>query len=187
MYSLITIAIIVFIITTFKAIKSIKIIEIEKRWDFEDWLSINIIFDFFGIVCIFILSVFISFIYPSENIYYSFNINSLSDNLTINGNTSGNIFCIRGSVNEELRYFFLKDTPLGEKIDSIPSDISYIRYDNIVDPYVEVHQTIKDYPEWMKKVFLLEGKFSGDTINYYVIVVPEGTISTNGIYNIDLK
>lgn len=51
-------------------------------------------------------------------------------------------------------------------------------------PYVKILKSIKEYPEWMKKVFLVDW-FKNEAIEYYTIIIPEGNIDKT--YKINLK
>lgn len=118
---------------------------------------------------------------PRETSYWSFNINALQDNLVTEGEWYGR----RGHVDGELSYFYSRTLPQGEKIGHIPADKTYVKYDNDARPHIEVHQSQLDIPEWLYKVFWLDWMNDKHT-DYYVIVVPEGTISVSGEYEIDM-
>ena len=69
----------------------------------------------------------------------------------------------------------------------LPSaDYMTIRYDNEGNPHIEVHQKINEIPEWVSKMFWTDW-FNEPITDYYVIVVPEGTISTTETYEIDME
>jgi hypothetical protein len=93
------------------------------------------------------------------------------------GATSVVISSVNGIVNN-----FTK----GEKIEHIPADKTYIQYDNDAKPHVEVYQSKLDIPEWLTKVFFLNW-LNNKATNYYILVVPEGTITTSGQYEIDMN
>ena len=123
---------------------------------------------------------------PMEESQWSFEINALKDNLVTEGHLRGSRFSVRGYVDGELSYFYSRNMRHGEIIEHIPADMTYIRYDNNVHPKVEVHQKKIDTPEWMSKVFFIDF-LNQKTNDYYVIVVPEGTISNSGTYQIDME
>ena len=147
----------------------------------------NIMFDISAWLFITIISWCIVTFSPYEYTSYSFNINSLNDNLVTSGEIYGNRYSIRGSIDGEISYFFSKDTDLGEIIGHIPSDKTYIQYDNESEPYIEVHQRQNVVPEWTKKVFNTDDMINDPEIEYYILVVPEGTIVIDGTYQIDLE
>ena len=75
---------------------------------------------------------------------------------------------------------------MGEKIEHIPAKKTYIQYSNDERPHVEVHQSRMDIPEWLYKVFFIEW-MNDKTTDYYVIVVPEGTMTSTGQFEIDMN
>lgn len=153
---------------------------------FSDWAFWNVVLNFFNAIVVFIISAIVVFAYPTVENQYSFNINSLNDNLVTSGEIHGSIFGVRGSIDGEISYFFSRTTDKGEIIGHIPAENSYIKYDDKSKPHIEVYQTTHKFPDWLKKVLCVELLNSTYT-EYYVIIVPEGTISTNGTYEIDMK
>lgn len=151
-----------------------------------EWLSDNIVLNFVNAIIVFIISGIVVFAYPRTETQYSFNINSLKDNLVTNGEIYGSAFCVRGSIDGEISYFFSRTTDKGENIGHIPAKNSYIKYDEESKPYIEVHQTTHEFPNWMKKILWVEF-LNSTNVEYYVIVVPEGTISVEGTYQIDME
>lgn len=150
-------------------------------------LLVNIVFNFVNAIIVFIISAIVVFAYPKTETQYSFNINSLKDNLVTSGKIYGSAFCIRGSIDGEVSYFFSRATDKGGgNIGHIPAKDSYIKYDEESKPYIEVHQTTHEFPDWLKKILWVEFLSSTST-EYYVIVVPEGTISVEGTYQIDME
>ena len=151
-----------------------------------EWLLCNVIFNCANAIIVFIISAFVVCIYPRTVTEYSFNINSLKDNLVTSGEIHGGAFCVSGSVDGEISYFFSRTMNEGEKIGHIPAKDTYIKYDNESKPHIEVHQTVHKFPNWLQKILWVEACNSTIT-EYYVIIVPEGTISTNGTYQIDME
>lgn len=152
----------------------------------SQWLLYNVFFNFLNIIVVFIISAIVVFAYPTVETQYSFNINSLNDNLVTSGEIHGSIFGVRGSIDGEISYFFSRTTDKGETIGHISAEDSYIKYDDKSKPHIEVYQTTHKFPNWLKKVLCVELLNSTYT-EYYVIIVPEGTISTNGTYEIDME
>lgn len=67
---------------------------------------------------------------PKAESYYTFNINSLKDNLVTSEEIHGGAFCVRGTIDGEISYFFSRTTDKGETIGHIPANKSYIKYDD---------------------------------------------------------
>ena len=146
----------------------------------------NVLFNALNAVIVFLVSfcmlLMLCFTCPSEKSQWQFNINAMQDNLV----TEGNFYGRRGHVDGELSYFYSRTMSLGEKIEHIPANKTYVRYSNDEQPHVEVHQSCIDIPEWMYKVFFLKSMNEKST-DYYVLVVPEGTITNTGQYEIDMR
>lgn len=149
---------------------------------FIDWILINILFNLINFVVVFIISIVVVWICPQTNTEYSFNINTLKDSVV----TSGEFYGRRGYIDGKINYFFSRTMNEGEKIGHIPADKSYIRYDNEGNPHIEVHQKVNEIPKWVSNMFWTDWVNEPIT-DYYVIVVPEGTISTTGTYEIDME
>ena len=122
------------------------------------------------------------FVCPTERSQWEFNINALEDNLV----TQGRLYGRRGYVDGELSYFYSRTFTNGEKIGHIPASKTYVTYDNNAKPHVEVHNRRLDIPEWVEKVFWIKWMNDWQT-EYYVLIVPEGTITNTGEYAIDMK
>lgn len=154
------------------------------------WILGNILLNLANIFAVFVISFFLMLglccTQPQQESEWSFNINALQDNLVTEGEFHGSLFGTTGSVDGELSYFYSRTMSHGEKIEHIPANKTYIQYSDSERPHVEVHQSSIDIPEWMYKVFFLK-MFNEKTTEYYVIVVPEGTISNTGQYEIDMK
>lgn len=118
---------------------------------------------------------------PEETSYWEFNINALNDNVVTEGKWYGR----RGSVDGELSYFYCRPLSLGEKIEHIPADKTYVQYSESEHPHIEVHQTRVVIPKWLSKLLWVD-MFNTKQTDYYILVVPEGTITTTGQYEIDM-
>lgn len=151
-----------------------------------EWLFCNVFFNLVNAIIVFIISALVVFAYPRTETQYSFNINSLKDNLVTSGEIHGGAFCVSGNIDGEISYFFSRTMNEGEKIGHIPAKYTYIKYDNESKPHIEVHQTVHKFPKWLQKILWVEACNSTVT-EYYVIIVPEGTISTTGTYQIDME
>ena len=104
--------------------------------------------------------------------------------MVTSGEIHGSAFYVRGTIDGEISYFFSRTTGKGEIIEHIPADKSYINYDDNKKPCIEVHEN--KTPEIVEKIFFTKW-FNVKSIDYYVIIVPNGTISTDGTYEIDMK
>ena len=148
------------------------------------WFVYNILFNIINFIIVFIISGFAVMCCPKVESYYTFNINSLKDNLVTSGEIHGSAFYVRGTIDGEISYLFSRTTGKGEIIEHIPADKSYINYDDNKKPCIEVHEN--KTPEIVEKIFFAKW-FNVKSIDYYVIIVPNGTISTDGTYEIDMK
>ena len=137
-------------------------------------------------IFVFIMSAIVVLCCPKAESYYIFNINSLKDNLVTSGEIHGGAFCVGGTIDGEISYFFSRTTDKGETIGHIPANKSYIKYDDNKKPCIEVHQKNHKIPEIVEKL-LFTNWFNGKSVDYYVIIAPNGTISTIGTYEIDME
>lgn len=150
------------------------------------WFVLNILSNVINFIFVFIISVIVVLCCPKAKSYYTFNINSLKDNLVTSGEIHGGAFCVRGAIDGEISYFFSRTTDQGEVIGHIPADKSYIKYDDSKKPCIEVHQENHKIPEIVEKLLFI--KWCNDkSVDYYVIIAPNGTISTTGTYEIDME
>lgn len=160
---------------------------IKNVWD---WIWENLFLTVINLIIVFGISCLVFFVLcftqPNLESQWSFNINALKDNLVTEGEFHGSMFSTRGYVDGEISYFYSRTMSKGETIGHIPADKTYIRYDNTVHPNIEVHQRQIDVPKWMYKVFFIE-MMNGKTLDYYVIVAPEGTITNTETYQIDME
>ena len=150
------------------------------------WIMLNILFNMVNFIFVFIISAIIVMCCPKAESYYTFNINSLKDNLVTSGEIHGGAFCVRGTIDGEISYFFSRTTDKGETVGHIQADKSYIKYDDSKNPCIEVHQENHKIPEIVERL-LFTNLFNGKSVDYYVIIVPNGTISTTGTYEIDME
>lgn len=150
------------------------------------WFFLNIMFNFVNFFLVLLISAIVVVFCPKEESCYSFNINSLKDNMVTNGEIHGGAFCVRGSIDGEISYFYSRVTDKGEIIEHIPANKSYIKYDDNKTPCIEVHQENHKVPEFFNKLLFVEW-CNDKSIDYYVIIVPDGTISVDGTYEIDME
>ena len=119
---------------------------------------------------------------PEEKSHWEFNINALNDNLVTEGEWYGR----RGHVDGELSYFYSRPLSLGEKIEHIPADKTYVQYSDSERPHIEVHQKQVVIPKWLSKLLWVD-LFNSKRTDYYIIVVPEGSITSTGQYEINME
>ena len=154
-----------------------------------DWILKNLFVSLVTTLLIMMLSFFTCLGYALCDKYaedqWEFNINALEDNLVTQGEIHGGMFAVRGYFEGELSYFYSRTMSRGEIIEHIPANKTYIRYDNTVHPKVEVHTEELDIPEWVRENLLFD--LDSKQIDYYVMVVPEGTLKNSGEYNIDMS
>lgn len=152
----------------------------------NSWFWTNVGMNLVNVIMVLSLSLVLffglCFVLPTERSQWEFNINALEDNLVTEGHRYGR----RGYVDGELSYFYSRTHANGEKIGHIPANKTYIKYDNEVKPHVEVHNRRIDVPEWLSKVLFIDW-MNDWTTEYYVLIVPEGTITNTGEYAIDMK
>lgn len=149
---------------------------------FRDWILCNIVLNIINLIVIFVISVIVVWVCPIVDTEYSFNINALKDNMV----TSGVFYSRRGYIDGEINYYFSRTMSEGEKIGHIPANKSYIKYSNEEKPHIEVHKKVNEIPKWASKMFWTDW-LNWPITDYYVIVVPEGTISITGNYEIDME
>ena len=150
------------------------------------WFILNIVVNGLNCLIVFAISIVAVSFCPKAESYYTFNINSLKDNLVTSGEIHDGAFCVRGAIDGEISYFFSRTTDKGETIGHIPADKSYIKYDDNKKTCVEVHQKNHKIPEIVEK--LLFTKWCNEkSVDYYIIIVPNGTILTTETYEIDME
>lgn len=150
------------------------------------WFALIIFFNVINFIIVFVISMIVVLCCPKAESYYTFNINSLKDNLVTSGEIYGSAFCVRGTIDGEISYFFSRATDKGETIGHIPADKSYIKYDDNKKPCIEVHQKNHKIPKVVEKLLFTEW-CNDKNLDYYVIIAPNGTISTTGTYEIDME
>lgn len=154
-----------------------------------DWILKNLFVSLVTTLLIMMLSFFTCLGYALCDKYaedqWEFNINALEDNLVTQGEIHGGMFAVRGYFDGELSYFYSRTMSRGEIIEHIPANKTYLRYDNTIHPKVEVHTEELDIPEWVRENLMFD--LDSKQIDYYVMVVPEGTLKNSGEYNIDMS
>lgn len=151
----------------------------------RDFILSNLFTGMISFILALVISAVVSFFYnPLEEYNYSFNIDSLKDNIATSGEIRGGIFCMSGYIDGEINYYYSRKTDNGYKIEHIPSSNTYVKYDNNEKPKVTVYRERSTYPKWYNQIFFDCGT---DTFKYYTITVPEGTIVSNGTYEIDMN
>ena len=157
------------------------------RISYGSFIEAFILNEFIFFILSFIICTIVTLFIPATEERYSFNINSLEDNVV----TQGKFYCHRGYVDGELSYFFSRTMNKGEAIGHIPASDSYIRYDDTKHPQIEVVKQMAVVPDiinyWMPMFEATKIMFNEDCEKEYIITVPSGTISNDGTYNIDME
>lgn len=138
------------------------------------------------LVLVILISVPYATLKSTEQISYSFNINLLQDNLVTKEEIRGGTFSIRGNIDGEIKYFYSRTMEYGENINSIPSNVTYIKYDDNVKPHIVVYKNVTKFSELEEKLLFVK-HLKIDNLDHYELVVPNGTIQTDNNYNIDMK
>lgn len=149
-------------------------------------ISIHFCLIFLLWIIIGISSIIYASLKPIEQISYSFNINSLQDNLVTKGEIIGTRYSVRGNIDGEIKYFYSRTMEYGENINSIPSNVTYIKYDDNVTPHIIVYKNVTNFSELEEKLLFIK-YLKKDYLDHYELVVPNGTIETENIYDIDMK
>lgn len=148
------------------------------------YFSFSILFSVIAIIIVVFISFAADILYsPQKEISETYNINCLQDNITSDSVKNGRIYMY---TDGDLEYYYSITTNKGDKIEHISSDDVYIKYDNDKHPCITEYRKIEVLPEWYKKIFLYIEKDFG-IVDYYVITVPEGTVSVTDNYDIDLQ
>lgn len=165
--------------------KNYKYYESDDDCNFGWWLFSVIVFPAF----LFMIAFFINFlsgciiwdICPETHEHYKasdFEIVAFKDNIA----ESGRIYLTHGYFEDDLYYFYLKETSNGLKQGKIRADCTYINYTD-KDPHVECFkQKFKDDVKWVKFFTTVE---NGGGNYYYKAYVPEGTVEKD--FRIDLE
>lgn len=151
----------------------------------RDFILLNLVLNAFSIVIVVIISFFASLLVEMEPYDYSFNIKALNDNSRIEGEFRGSTFSSRGYIREELSYSYLREYEQGEKIEHIPADNTYIKYDDEIQPHITVYKERCAPTELMKFLFF-EDFFNEERVIRYELTVPTGSVQ-NDVYEIDME
>lgn len=100
-------------------------------------------------------------------------ITALKDNQNINSN----FYLMGGYVEEDLYYYYAKETELGYTTEKVKASECYIKHTD-EKPYIEKYEG-----DFAKDWYYIFGFPTYD--NRYIIYVPEGTVTSE--YNIDLE
>lgn len=99
-------------------------------------------------------------------------IYALQDNLT----TEGSFFLGSGHINDELKYFYVKETDVGYTVCNVDADDSYIRY---TTDRCHIERQTYEFTNGFVKLIALPMS------DRYIFHIPDGSILNN--YAIDLK
>ena len=98
-------------------------------------------------------------------------------------NTSGNFILGSGTIENEIVYYYIEKTNMGNQIKNIPVDNSiYIVENNNIQPNITVQQKRRKIPEHLKKWSWISVILDSPVT---IITIPENSISYE--YNVDLS
>jgi hypothetical protein len=101
-------------------------------------------------------------------------IYSVVDNMGIEGH-----FALgTGYMNDELKYYYIIEEEMGQKIDSVSADCTHIKYTDDSPKLITYRQDFKN------KILSLIA-FNFEKGNYYILFIPENTVKYD--YKIDLE
>lgn len=100
------------------------------------------------------------------------NIYALQDNLT----TEGSFFLGSGHINDELKYFYVKETDVGYTVCNVDADNSYIRY---TTDRCHIERQTYEFTNGFVKLIAIPMS------DRYIFHIPDGSILNN--YAVDLK
>ena len=121
-----------------------------------------------GIIC----GAILTFNVPLAETRETSPVYALADNQM----TSGSFFLGIGSVDEDIRYYYVEETPLGKHVDSVAANNSYIVDSNTPTLTVVTYN-------WESKGWDWLGFCLADP--NYIFAVPAGSVTED--YNIDLQ
>ena len=145
----------------------------------------NLLLNVINITIVFLISFFATALIGMEPYNYSFDIKSLKDNNQIEGEFRGTVFSTRGYIGEELSYSYLREYEQGEKIEHIPANNTYIKYDDEIQPHITVYKE-RIAPTELMKFMLFDEFLDGERVIRYELTVPTGTVQ-NDVYEIDME
>lgn len=102
-------------------------------------------------------------------------ISALKDNTS----SSAQFFLGSGCVDEEMRYFYIKNTEIGKKMDSIGAENAYIKENNTENPRIETWKP--EYENWAWNLIA----FPCFKNTRFQIYIPEGSVTTD--FDIDME
>lgn len=146
-------------------------------YDFLEGAGMTILITILGIMISFIVILPVSAIADScadktWSTVEDIDIYALQDNLT----TEGSFFLGSGHIDDELKYFYVKETDVGYTVCNVDADDSYIRYTND-----RCHIEKQTYEFTNKFVAAIAIPMS----DRYIFHIPDGSILNN--YAVDLK
>lgn len=190
------IGLVIFCFITAEWIKTIKRRREEKKqyncyWErdedigFWSWLFLNTLSIALVFFLAWLLNIFAGCIiwgeFPETHQYYKdvdFEVVAFKDNIT----TQGRTYLTRGYFEDNLYYFYLRDTSMGLKQGKMRADHTYINYTD-EEPHVEYYEDrYRDDVGWVKWFTADERSGAG---YYYKAYVPAGTVEEE--FRVDLE
>ena len=154
---------------------------IVEEWEWSDWGErvFSPLLTFLFILLISVLCCFISSLIASEVAELDYTKANDTEIIALkdNQNISGGFFIMSGYVDEDLYYYYAKETVYGYKIEKVKAENSYIKYTND-KPHIETYEA--EFKSGVADVFAV-----CVSDNRYVIYCPENTITTE--YVVDLE
>lgn len=153
------------------------VISINDYCDFWEGVGITVLVTILGVMISFFIMMPVSAIADScadktWSTVEDSDIYALQDNLT----TEGSFFLGSGHINDELKYFYVKETDVGYTVCNVDADDSYIRY--TTDRCHIERQTYEFTNGFVKLIaFPISDR--------YIFHIPDGSILNN--YAVDLK
>lgn len=153
------------------------VISINDYCDFWEGVGITVLVTILGVMISFFIMMPVSAIADScadktWSTVEDSDIYALQDNLT----TEGSFFLGSGHINDELKYFYVKETDVGYTVCNVDADDSYIRY--TTDRCHIERQTYEFTNGFVKLI-------ACPMSDRYIFHIPDGSILNN--YAVDLK
>lgn len=157
----------------------------DEDWTFYEWFFLNLVLTALilmialGLNCV--STSVIGSKFPETYQYYEeadFEVVAFKDNIAMHGRT----YLTRGYFEDNLYYFYLRDTSMGLKQGKMRADHTYINYID-GESHVEYYEIrFRDDVDWIKW-FTLDERPSTDY--YYKAYVPVGTVEEE--FRVDLE
>ena len=156
----------------------------DDDWTFFQWFFLNIALAVIILAVTWFLNTMACIIwseFPETHQYYEevdFEVVAFKDNIT----TQGRTYLTSGYFEDNLYYFYLRDTSMGLKQGKMRADYTYINYTD-GEPHIEYYEErYRDDVSWVKWFTTNEQSGGG---YYYKAYVPVGTVEEE--FRVDLE